>query len=138
MTNENNNSSISTSQVTALLKIFKKINKKTITIMIQVKLFFKIITNKDIHNLLLLKIHNLYWMGVWKEEVDMEALELWIEIKDTYLDIRVIRVIRTIKWDIILTKVMGHLKEAIMEVDLIKEELAHPNQRRKVKTTSNL
>ena len=106
--------------------------------MIQVKLFFKIITNKDIHNLLLLKIHSLYWMGVWKEEVDMEALELWIEIKDTYLDIRVIRVIRTIKWDIILTKVMGHLKEAIMAVDLIKEELAHPNQRRKVKTTSNL
>jgi len=33
---------------------------------------------------------------------------------------------------------MGHLKEAIMAVDLIKEELAHPNQRRKVKTTSNL
>jgi len=33
---------------------------------------------------------------------------------------------------------MDHLKEATMEVDLIKEELAHPNQRRRVKTTSNL
>lgn len=137
MISENNNNLISISLVMAPLKIFKRINRKMITIMIQEKLFFKTITNRDIHNLQLLKIHNLFLMEVWKEEVAMEVLVQWIEIKVTYLDIRVIKVIKTIKWDTIQIKVMGHLKVAIMAADHIKGELVHPNLKRRIKTTNN-
>ena len=85
-------------------------------------------------------------MVVWKEEVAMEVLEPWIEIKVISLDIKDIKaktiIISMNNFNQIKAmglKITHHLKVVIMEVqELISEEQALPNLKRRVKISNQL